>query len=125
MGYGNSPARDEVAVTILSGASQSQAINTGGRRIIGVKMPAGWDAAGITFLALTRRDTASPPNDTYSKVQDAAGAEVALATPALDTYVAVADTSALVGLGWVKVRSGTSGVPVNQTANRTFYLVLL
>lgn len=126
MGYGNTPNRDEIRVTITTGTALSAPVNLGGRRIVGIKMPAGWDAAGITFAALTRRDdSTNPPSDTYGKVQDAGGTEVAITSPALDTYVAIADTVALQGLGWVKVRSGTAAIPVNQTATRTLFLVVI
>lgn len=117
--------REEVTVTIGSGTSLSAAVGVGNMRIVGVKMPAGWDAAGITFVALTRRDdTTVPPTDTFSKVQDGAGAEVTITSPAADTYVALDDGKPLRSLGTIKVRSGTSGTPVNQTATRVLKLIL-
>jgi hypothetical protein len=60
----------------------------------------------------------------FGKVQDLGGAEVLVTTPAADTYVAIADTASLMGLGRIKVRSGTAGVPVNQTA-RALFLVCI
>lgn len=116
--------RTEIPVRILAGASQSAEVNVNAARIVGIQMPAGWDAASITFLAKTRQDTASPPVATFGKVQDAAGAEVTITTPAADTYVAIPDTVALLGLGRIKVRSGTAGAAVNQTAQRDFFLVV-
>ena len=89
-------------------------------------MPAGWDAASISFAALTRRDDSTVvPTDTYGKVQDAGGTEVVITTPAADVYIAIADTSALFALGWVKVRSGVAATPVTQTASRTLRLVVI
>lgn len=104
-------------VDIASGTSLSGEVNVGPHRIVGVQMPAGWDAAGITFQALVR-------DGTFGNVHDQAGTEVAITSPAADRYVAIADTVALLGLGRVKVRSGTGATPVNQTANRTLYLIL-
>jgi hypothetical protein len=117
--------RTVVAVTILSGQSLSSAVAIGARRIVGIQMPAGWDAAGITFAALTRQSSGNPVVPTFGKVQDAGGTEVAITAPALDTYIALPDTAALGGLGQVKLRSGTAGAPVNQTADRVLGLVLV
>ena len=122
------PKRDRVLVpvTILSGQSLSAEVNVGSMEIVGVQMPAGWDAAGLALQAATR-STVGPPNvATFGNVIDIAGVALPLATaPLLDTYVALAPTAAFVGLGRVKVRSGTNAVPVNQTANRDFFLVCL
>ena len=41
--------RELVTGTIASAGTQSSAINTGPHRIAGLIMPAGWDAANITF----------------------------------------------------------------------------
>lgn len=116
--------RTVVPVTILIGASQSAEININEKRIVGIEMPAGWDAASITFLALVRQPVGNPPAPVFGKVQDQGGVEVAITGPALDTYVSIADTVALQGLGRCKLRSGTAGIPVNQTAQRDFFVVL-
>lgn len=116
--------RTEVPVQILAGASQSAEVVVNAGRIVGIAMPAGWDAASITFLAKTRQPAGLPAAPVYGKVQDAGGTEVTITTPAADTYVAIPDTAALLGLGRVKVRSGTAGAPVNQTAQRDFFLIV-
>jgi len=121
MSYGRD--RTVFPVTIASGAALSDEIPVGARRIVGIQMPAGWTAASITFAGFVRTDGAVPPTDTFGKVQDAAGTEVALTSPAADTYVAIADTVALQALGRVKIRSGTAGTPVNQGADRVLYVV--
>lgn len=123
MAYGHD--RKVLPVQIPSGTSQSLEINVNAGRIVGILMPAGWDAAGITFLGLIRQPNVNPPAPVFAKVQDAGGVEVTITTPALDTYVAIADTGALLGLGRVKLRSGTSGAPVNQTAQRDFFIVVI
>jgi hypothetical protein len=119
--YGNT--RTLVPVLISSGTALSAEVTVGAKRIVGIQMPAGWDAASITFAALTRQSAAAPPVLTFGKVQDAGGTEVTVTAPAADTYVALADTVALYGLGRVKVRSGVAATPVNQTADRVLYLV--
>ena len=115
--------RQLVSCTIPSGASLSDEVNVGSRTIVGVIMPAGWDAAGITFQALVREPSANPKVPVFGNVQDESGTEFTITTPIQDEYVAITATK-LVALGRVKVRSGTAGAAVNQTANRTITLVL-
>ena len=120
MSYGRD--RVVIPVTIASGTSLSGEVNVNDLRIVGIQMPAGWDAAGIAFKALVR-ESGNPAVPVFGNVQDAAGAAVGITTPALDTYVAIAPTVALVGLGRIQVRSGTNAAPVSQTATRVLYLV--
>ena len=110
-------------VHIETGTALSDEVNVGKGRIVGIQMPAGWDAANITAQALTRQAGSVP---TFGGVVDQAGNELVVVTaPAADEYVAIPDTVALVGLGRVKLRSGTAAIPVNQTADRDFFLVVL
>lgn len=108
--------RTLVKVTIANGTSLSDTVNVNDLRIVGIQMPAGWTAASITFAALLATGT-------YGKVQDSAGNEVTITSPAADIYVAIADTIALKGLGMLRVRSGTAALGVNQGAERILYLV--
>ncbi|HEY6057011.1 MAG TPA: hypothetical protein VIV06_03215 [Candidatus Limnocylindrales bacterium] len=107
-----------IPVTIASGQSLSGEVNVNALEIVGIEMPTGWDAASITFAALVADGV------TFGKVQNAGGSEVTMTTPAANVYVAVAD-GALRGLGRIKVRSGTAGAAVNQTAQRVLRLVCL
>lgn len=114
-----------IPVTIANGTALSGEVFVDASRIVGIQMPAGWDAANITLQA-SLRGSGNPVVRTFGEVVDTAGAEIVLATaPAANEYVALPDTMALLGLGVVKVRSGTVGVPVNQTAERSFFLVVL
>jgi len=110
------PIRETVAVTIANGTALSPEVTVNGD-IVGVQMPAAWTAAGITFQALVT------PEATFGNVYTDAHTEVSLTSPAAGEYIAVA-AGKLVGLGRVKVRSGTSGTPVNQGAARVLYLVV-
>ena len=121
MTYGVS--REAIPVTIASGQAFSTEFPVGGRHIVGIQMPAGWDAAGITFQALVRT-TAAPEVITWGSVQDEAGVESVIVTPIADEYVAITSTK-LVGLGRARLRSGTSGTPVNQTATRTVIVIVV
>lgn len=107
-----------VDVTIASGASLSGAVDLEGFAVVAIEMPAAWTAAGITFQA------ASLSGGTYLDVYDDAGAEVAISAGA-SRVIAVtgADADALAPLQFIKIRSGTGGVPVAQAAERKLRLI--
>lgn len=109
---------DSIAVTVSSGGSLSAAVNLGGRAPVAVLMSAGWDSASLTFQA-------SMDGTTYGDVwaPDVSGtqAEVAHAVAA-GRFVAL-DANAFAGARFLKLRSGTSGSAVNQTADRVLTLI--
>lgn len=109
-----------VPVTIVSGQSQGSIVNLGGMELVGIAMPSAWDTAAVTLLAL------AADGSTYAAVKNEGGTEFSV-TVAAGSYTALsgAATGIIRGLGMVKVRSGTSGTPVNQTANRTLHLICL
>ena len=102
-----------IPVTIASGASLSSAVNLRGGLLATIEMPAAWDAANLTFQS-------SGDGVTFANLYDENGTEVTV----------VASTSRRIRLEpsqWaaiqqIKVRSGTSGTAVNQSAARTLYL---
>lgn len=115
--------RHLIPVTIANGAALSGDENLGPHALVGVIMPAAWTAADITIQALAL-EAGVPAVQTWAEVIDTAGNNVTLTGPAAGEYVAIAST-ALVGLGRVRIRSGTSGAPVNQGAQRDFFLVVV
>ena len=106
--------RTEHAVTIANAAALSNAVNLRGEVLVGVRMPAAWTAAGITFQV-------SMDNVTYLNAYAAGGGEVALVVVAAH-HVAL-DPNGYAGFRWIKVRSGTGAVPVNQLAERVFSVI--
>ncbi len=106
-----------IDVVIPNGASLSAAVNLGTKTLVGVVMPAEWTAANLTLQA------AVAEAGTYNNVHDKAGTEFAITAAASRAITLASDD--LIGIGrWLKVRSGTSGVPVNQGADRTLKLIL-
>lgn len=109
------PNRNETATaTILSGASLSDAIDLSGRNLTGILLPATWTTADLTF-------SVSLDGTTYADLHDAAGEYVAVA--AASVFIGL-NIAALMGFRYLKVRSGTSGTPVNQAADRSIVLTL-
>jgi hypothetical protein len=78
-------------------------------------MPAAWDTAGITVLG----------GNTYgslANVYDQYGNELTL-TVAASRSISLDGLESLLPWRYLRLRSGTSGTPVNQTAARTVKLV--
>lgn len=105
----------KITVTIANGASLSGAAGLGrGVSLVGIVMPAAWTAAALTFQG-------SADSTNFFDLYDA-GTELNIGAGA-SRYIQVdpAKTDSLMAL---KVRSGTSGTPVNQGADRTITLVV-
>ena len=100
--------------TIASGASLSGAIHLHNQRLFAIVMPSSWTAANLTFQG-------SHDGSTYFDVYNDAGTEVTVVAAA-SRFIIIASPVALLGLQRLKVRSGTSGSPVNQGADRALQL---
>lgn len=124
MSYGRT--RNAVPVTIASGQEFSTAAGAGGTRLVGIIMPAAWTAADLSLQAAIGQSATNPPVITWGEVVDEAGTPLVLAAgPGASEYVALADTEALLGLGQIRIRSGTAAVPVNQAADRVVTLIFV
>lgn len=107
-----------IAFVILNGASVSGEQDMRPWRVVGIEMPAAWDAAGLSFKSSALTGAEVPMTDT-------AGAEITF-TVAAAKYVGVPDSNGIYrSLSFTKLVSGTNAVPVNQTANRTINLLCL
>jgi hypothetical protein len=110
-------SQSTASATIASGAALSGAVCLGDKVLAGIQMPAAWTAASLTFQVSFDAGT------TWKDLYDDAGVEVTLSpTSPAGKYLAV-DPSAFAGVVFLKVRSGTTGTPVNQAADRSFTLV--
>lgn len=102
------------AVTIASGNSLSNEVKLGEKTLVGIVMPAAWDAAVLTFQATS-------DDQNFSELYTGAGIEVSLVVAA-GQFIAI-DPATWRGVTGIKVRSGTSALAVNQTAGRTLTLI--
>jgi len=103
------------SVTISSGTSLSPAVDLGPNRTFAVIMPASWTSANLTFQG-------SADGINYANVYDDTGTEVTV-TAAASQYIVVSSPAKLLGIRWIKVRSGTNASPVNQGADRVVTIV--
>lgn len=102
-------------VTIAEGASMSDAVNAFDDSIIGLFTYGDWDTAVITFQVSYHGGT------TYLPVYDSNGSELEIEFDN-DQYVSLNPTL-LPGVQHVKLQSGTTAIPVNQTAAVDIYIV--
>ena len=102
------------SVTIPNGQSLSNSVDLGGRTLGAIIMSAVWTAAALTFQA-------SLDGVTWFNLLDNTGTEVNLATAA--NYFLNLTPASWQALRFLKFRSGTSGAPVNQGADRVINLV--
>ena len=101
-------------VTIANGTSLSGPAAIGRGTLMAVILP--------TFTSASLSFQVSEDGVTYREAFDSANAAVAVSASVGDRYIQA--PAALAGAAWIKVRSGTSGAPVNQGAERTISLVL-
>jgi hypothetical protein len=102
-------------VTIANAGSLSGAADLEGKAIAGIVMPADWTAAALTFQV-------SVDGTNFKNLYNDSGSEVSI-TVAADTFIRL--TAEWKGIRYIKVRSGTAGVPVAQGAERQIGLVCI
>lgn len=111
-------------VTIENGASMSDAVRLnkmdsvklGGLRLFGIVIPSAWTAANLTFQT-------SYDGVTYQNLYDKDGSEETVTVTDTDTSIWL-NPATFAAVPFLKIRSGTSGTPVNQAAARDILLVL-
>lgn len=104
---------------IPAGSSVSNVCQTGARQIVGAIMPSAWDAADLRLEA----ELVGSAEGTYGPVFISGSQAGWASTDAVASrYLAI---SGLYALGEVRLRSGTTALPVNQTASRTIWLVVI
>lgn len=128
------------AVTITSGTAVSDAYDCGEfEALVGIQVPATWTTADITLLAsipdgTTQAYTYGGPGGateyrdglTYADVWDTSplvDVEFTMTVGATGSKFLAIPVTLLQGAQFFKIRSGTSGTPVNQAADRTLRVV--
>lgn len=102
-------------VTIANGQSLSGAVNLSGFTLIGIDLPSAWTTANLTLQA-------SIDNSTWDNVFDSTGTEVTISAAA--SRFVLLNPADFVAIRYLRLRSGTSGTPVNQGGARTITLVV-
>lgn len=103
-----------LTTTITSGGSLSAAVPLDSRPILAIVIPSGWTDADLTFQV-------SLDGATYYELIGEDGNAVTLEARA-GQVTRLSDPGQWEGWDYIKVRSGTSGSPVAQAADRTVTL---
>ena len=104
-----------ITATIASAAALSNEIDLAGSALQTILMPAAWTAAVLTF------QIAEATGGTFQDVYDDSGSEVTVTVAASRAIPMPAE---IAGARFVKIRSGTTGTPVNQGAERLIVVLL-
>lgn len=119
-------------VVIANGAALSDAVDLWQQTVGGIVMPSAWTAASLTFQGHDGQGineagggAGEPPANSsgWKDIYDAGGTELTVVTAASRFVVLQPDPFR--APRWLRLRSGTTGTPVNQGAARTIGLVLL
>lgn len=105
----------QTSVLIANGASLSGAVPVGDRVPVGIAMPAAWDGTSLTF------QVSVDGGASWCELTDSGGTAIS-ATVAPSRYIPL-DPTVWIGINMIKIRSGTSGAPTNQTADHSLTLV--
>ena len=111
--------RTSVSLDFSSGASVSQVLDLQYTNLVGFIMPAAWTAATVSIDVST--DNAIWSTAVYGPTGTAIST---WAAPTAGAAYAV-DAMAMLGFRYIRLRSGTVGAPVVQTAIRTFTMLTL
>jgi len=104
-----------ITATIANGASLSAEIDLKGHQLAAIFMPGTWTTANLSYQA------SDQTGGTFQDVYDSAGNEL---TSIADASRTITDIPELGPIRFLKIRSGTTGTPVNQGGNRTIILLV-
>lgn len=116
-----------VSVTIPNNEALSSGVDLGNFSLAALEMPEGWAGTQVTFQAKAKpRDSDHPgvgdPNpEDWDNVYDSAGNEVTVTVAANRVVV---DLPELAAIRYLRIRSGTSATPVNQSPSKVIRLLL-
>ena len=103
--------------TIETGASLTSTINLGGLRLFGIVMPSVWTTANLTF------QVSLDAGSNWVTMLDQNGNEI-LVTATPSSFIALDMPHQFAAIQYLRIRSGSSSVPVGQAAARTLQLLL-
>lgn len=103
--------------TIADGASLSGVVDCSGGTLSRIGIPASWTTANLTF-------STSPDGVTFSDLYDSFGTEYTVTVGGSSRAIIVPIID-FIGVRFLKIRSGTTGTPVNQSGAKALTLTFL
>lgn len=113
-GIAQTPYLSRLTATIANGQAITASIYLRDQPLVAIQMPASWTAANLTFQG-------SNDNTNFFDVYNLDGDEYTV-TAAASRYIVLSPFE-FQWARYIKIRSGTTGTPVNQSADRTIVLV--
>ena len=104
--------------TIANGASLSGAVNLGLNRLFAIVVPSVWTG---TTTPITFQASADGINN--EELYDSTGTEVQMTVTGVSTFIVNATPAEWLGVGYIKVRSGTASSAVNQGQTTNLIIV--
>lgn len=108
--------RSNFSAIIANGESLSGVVDIAGTTLIAIQMPSAWTSANLTFQG-------SADGSVYADVYNDAGDEYNIPVAASRFVMLDQVENRFRGMRYFKVRSGTTGTPVNQGSARTITLI--
>lgn len=108
------PYLTRLSTTIANGQAVTAAINLRDQPVLAIQMPASWTTANLTFQG-------SNDGTTFFDVYTLDGEEYTVVAAA-GRYIVLSPFD-FQWARYIKIRSGTTATPVNQSADRTIVLV--
>lgn len=105
-----------MTLTIMPGTAITDAHRVSGK-VVGIILPAGWDAAALSFQA-------GPYSTNMGDVYDAGVERTIASAQAVSGRMIALSLNDWLCANVLRIRSGTSAAPVNQTARRDITVVL-
>lgn len=113
-GIAQTPYLSRLTATISNGQAITASIYLRDQPLVAIQMPASWTTANLTFQG-------SNDGTTFFDVYNLDGDEYTV-TAAAGRYIVLSPFE-FQWARYIKIRSGTTGTPVNQSADRTIVLV--
>lgn len=111
---GQTPYLSQITATVPNGQAITASIDLKDQPILAIRMPASWTTANITFQS-------SQNGTDWLDVYNMFGDEFTV-TAAAGRVIVMSPFDFQWGR-YIKIRSGTTGTPVNQSADRTIILI--
>lgn len=114
-GFAQTPYLSSFTSIIYSGTAVTGSIDTKDQPILAIRIPASWTTANLTFQG-------SQDGTNFFDVYNLYGEEFTVVVGGASRYV-VMGPQEFQWARYIKIRSGTTGTPVNQAADRSLLVI--
>ena len=113
--FGQSPSLSSFPAIIYSGTALTGSIDTKDQPVMAIRIPASWTTANLTFQG-------SQDATNFFDVYNIYGDEYTVVVGGASRYIVLSPLE-FQWARYIKIRSGTTGTPVNQGADRSLLII--